>query len=63
MEREERFKHARFKRAYEHAEEMLEIYKQIPSGTFASMAIANDIRLYKAGDRSDALLESMEGIQ
>lgn len=49
-------------KAIAHAREMLEIYKTIPAGIFGAMMIAQSINLYEQGDRSDALLESLEGI-
>jgi len=53
----------RFKKAYEYAKLMLEEYKCIQTGMFGAISIQHDIDLYEKGDRSDALLESMEGIQ
>ena len=53
----------RWKKAIAHAREMLEIYKQIPAGIFGALAISCDISLYENGDRSAALLESLERIK
>lgn len=53
----------RWQRAIEHARTMLEIYMQIPTGIFGAMMISRDIDLYEAGDRSEALLEALEGIK
>jgi hypothetical protein len=53
----------RWEKAIAHAREMLEIYKKIPAGFFGAAIISQDIALYEAGDRSEALLESLEGIE
>lgn len=58
----------RWQKAIEHAREMLELYKKIPTGIFGAlhyikMMIRQSISLYGAGDRSEALLEALEGIQ
>ncbi len=54
----------RWNQAIERAREFKSIYKELgPVGIFGLTAIANDIRLYEAGDRSEALLESLEGIE
>lgn len=53
----------RWEAAITHAREMLEIYKKIPAGMIGAAMIAQSITLYEAGDRSGALLESLEGIK
>jgi len=52
----------RWQKAINHAREMLEEYKKIPAGALAAMMIQEDICLYENGDRSEALLESLEDI-
>ena len=52
----------RWQKAINHAREMLEEYKKIPTGIFGALTIQEDIRLYENGDRSEALLESLEDI-
>ena len=52
----------RWEVAVANAREMLKIYKEIPTGVFGAIMIQGDISLYEAGDRSEALLESLEGI-
>jgi len=53
----------RWDKAVIHAREMLEIYKKTPTGMFGAAAIAQSISLYEAGDRSEALLEVLEGVE
>ncbi len=54
----------RWDAAIKHAKEMFEVYKEIgPTGTFGAMMIASNIALYEDGDRSEALLESLENIK
>jgi len=53
----------RWQKAIENARFMLEVYKETPMGMFGALAISQDIQLYEAGDRSEALLESLEGIE
>lgn len=50
----------RWNKAVEHAREMLKLYRQIPTGMFGAMMIQRDLDLYEDGDRSEALLESLE---
>jgi hypothetical protein len=50
----------RWEVAVANAREMLEAYKEIPTGVFGALMIQRDIDLYEAGDRSEALLESLE---
>jgi hypothetical protein len=52
----------RWQRAVERAREILEIYKSIPTGIFGAMMIQQDLNLYESGDRSEALLKSLENI-
>lgn len=52
----------RWDKAISHASNMLEIYKGIPGGLLGAMGIQTKIELYEAGDRSEALLEALEGI-
>jgi len=53
----------RWDKAIEHARRMLELYRQIPTGMFGAMMIQRDLDLYEAGDKSEALLESLESIE
>lgn len=55
----------RWEKAIAHARGRLIIYQELPggSGAFASIFIQERIELYEKGDRSDALLEAMEGIK
>jgi hypothetical protein len=53
----------RWDKAIKHAREMLGIYKSIPTGGFGVIVIQRDIDLYEHGDRSDALLKSLESIE
>jgi hypothetical protein len=53
----------RWDRAIKHAKEMLELYKSIPTGGFGVIVIQRDIDLYNNGDRSKALLSSLESIR
>jgi len=53
----------RWDKAIAHAREYLELYKIIPTGMFGAMMISDAILLYEAGDRSQALLERLEGIE
>jgi len=53
----------RWENAITHAREMLEIYKNIPAGSFGAMSIASDISRYDRGDRDLSLLGDLEGIK
>jgi len=53
----------RWGNAIKHAKEMLELYKSIPTGGFGVIVIQRDIDLYDNGDRSKALLKSLESIE
>ena len=54
----------RWKKAYEHAKEMLKAYKGLgPAGIIVAMFIATQLGLYESGDRSAALLEVLEAIE
>ncbi len=52
----------RWGRAIAHARKTLELYKEIPNGMFGAISIQGKIELYEAGDRSEALLLSLEAI-
>lgn len=52
----------RWGKAIAHARTMLEGYKAVPAGMFGAFMIAQSIKLYEDGDRSDALLEDLEGM-
>jgi len=53
----------RWDKAVIHAREMLEFYMKAPINFFGAAAIAQCISLYEAGDRSEALLEVLEGVE
>ena len=54
----------RWDKAVKHAREMLEVYKSIPyGGMFGAIIVQTELDLYEDGDRSEALLERLEGIE
>jgi len=55
-------KRKQWEQAIKYARKMLEEYKKIPGGLLGAVAIQSDISLYENGDRSEALLESLESI-
>lgn len=56
-------KTARWEDAIANAKFMLEEYKKIPSGGFGAITITQTIIRYENGERTDELLEELEGIQ
>lgn len=55
---------SRWEKAVAHAREVLDQYVAIgPSGVFGATLITHSLDLYSEGDRSDALLESLEGFK
>lgn len=53
----------RWENAISHAREALRIYRNTPMGFIAASFIAGDIKRYEGGERSDELLEALEGIE
>lgn len=53
----------RWGKAVEHARHMFDVYRTTPHGEFAAALIAAGINRYENGDRSDDLLEALEGIR
>lgn len=53
----------RWDKAIRHAREMLEIYKEIPTGVFGALLIQNAISRYENGERTKYLLVELEGIK
>ncbi|WP_199614676.1 hypothetical protein [Paenibacillus alkalitolerans] len=53
----------RWEDAIENARFMLEEYKKIPTGAFGATLIAQAITRYENGERTQELLEELEGIQ
>lgn len=54
----------RWEKAIKHAKYMLGVYQELgATGAFGAVLIQRDIDLYEKGDRSDALLEEIEGIK
>jgi len=61
IHQETKMKEARAIRAYEHAKEILKMYDEIGSaGALGGLMIRKDIGLYEKGDRSEALIKSLE---
>jgi hypothetical protein len=54
----------RWQQAIEHAREYLGYYKEIgPTGMFGATIIAHNISRYENGERSQDLLDELEGIK
>jgi hypothetical protein len=56
-------KTARWEDAIANAKFMLEEYKKIPTGGFGAITITQTIIRYENGERTDELLEELEGIE